>query len=88
MAVKKTAKRKPAGNAGKGRRKGSKNLVTSTVKDAIAGALNAGKGAQVFFEDLKKDDPRAFATIAAKLIPVQLDIDATIDNHITFKLIK
>jgi len=76
------------GAAGLGRPKGAVNKTTKTVKDAIAGALNAGKGAQAFFEDLKKDDPKAFATITAKLIPVQVDLDAKVDNSVTVEIVK
>jgi hypothetical protein len=98
MAQKKTSKKttakrgRPKGtippNAGKGRKKGTPNVITKTVKDAIAGALNAGDGAQEFFEQLKQDDPRAFATIAAKLIPVQVDLDAKVDNSVTVEIVK
>ena len=92
-AAKKTVRNK--GNAGKGRKKGSVNKITATVKDAIAVALacpvegEEGKDGSVeFFKRLKQDDPRTFANIAAKLIPVQVEVDATIDNHVTFKLVQ
>lgn len=74
------------GTAGLGRPKGAINKNTKTVKDAIAGALNAGDGAQVFFEDLKKDDPRAFATIAAKLIPIE--VEARIDTSLEVTIVR
>lgn len=103
METKKTAKKTarkrgaPKGtmppNAGKGRPKGSKNLVTKNIKAALEQALACdGKdgvpGEVVFFKKMKEDEPVAFLNVVARLLPLQVDIDATIDTHITFKLVE
>lgn len=84
---------KRAGNRGLGRKKGSKNIVTKNIRGALEQALACDPkgdtpGEVVFFKKMKKEQPVAFLNVVAKLLPIQVDIDATIDNHITFKLIK
>jgi len=98
MAVKKTAKKKAKRlppNAGKGRPKGSKNVVKKGIRDALEQALacdpdpvTGEPGEVVFFKKMKKDQPVAFLNVVAKLLPLQVEVDATIDNHVTFKLVQ
>jgi len=90
---KKTAKPKAAkkgvGARGIGRKKGVPNKVTKQVREALEGALNAGEGAQKFFEKLKDEQPVAFTNIVSKLIPVQVeaDIKGQIDNNVTITFV-
>jgi hypothetical protein len=63
--------------AGSGRKKGTPNKVTQSVKDAVVEALNSGDGATAFFIRLKEDDPRTFATVCAKMIPSEVQADVT-----------
>lgn len=74
-------------NAGKGRPKGSLNKVTKTVKEGLEGALNADEGALEFWRKLKNDDPRTFAVICSKLIPLQIqqELNSQIDKNVTIK---
>lgn len=57
---------------GAGRKPGSKNKVPKTVREAVIAALNSGKGAVAFFQDLRDgppEDRRTFAQICSRLIP-------------------
>lgn len=74
--------------AGVGRPKGSLNVVTKTVKAAMLAGLESNGGAEKFFEDLRLDNPNLFASLVVKLLPMQVDVDATVDTHITFELVK
>lgn len=77
-----------------GRKKGTPNKITQSVKDAMMGALNAGDGAQAFFLELKESDPKTFANIASKLIPhqIQQEINANaavkVDKNVKIEVIK
>jgi len=50
-----------------GRKKGTPNKTTSSVKAAILDALNDGDGAVEFFKKLKKDDIKTFANLCGRL---------------------
>lgn len=71
------------GRGGPGRRPGSPNRVTRTVKDAVIAALNSGAGAAAFFVKLKNsrtaEDRRTFATVCARLIPRQIEMEGALD---------
>ena len=84
-----TAKHPNLTNAGKGRPKGALNRVKAQVRDAIQMALEDGEGATQFFVDLKNSDPKTFATVATKLIPIQVqaDIESKVDNNITVRVV-
>lgn len=84
MDKKKTATKKRAKTGG--RSKGVPNKVTATVKQAIAEALDDGKGAKAFFVKLKGDNPTTFATIAAKLIPIE--VEARIDTSLEVTIVR
>jgi hypothetical protein len=90
MAVKKTAKKKgrTPPNAGKGRPKGAKNKIPSSIKTALETAMNAGDGAVAFWVKLKDEDPRTFAVVASKLIPLQIqaELNANINQSVTYTL--
>ena len=89
MAVKKTAKRKPP-NAGKGRKKGSKNVVKKGIRDALEGALNTAPGGeQGFFEKMREEQPVAFLQVVSKLLPIQIeqDIKANVNSKVTIEIV-
>lgn len=58
-----------AKGAGPGRPKGSQNKVTKAIKESAIGALNAGDGAQAFFEDRKANSPDAFLGFLKSIVP-------------------
>jgi hypothetical protein len=72
-----TAAKPPA--AGKGRVKGTPNKTTALLKDAIikaaeaAGSDKAGKDGLVgYCTFLAKDEPKAFAQLLGKVLPLQI----------------
>jgi hypothetical protein len=72
------ARRRPP-NAGKGRRKGVPNKTTSAIKDAALiaatelGSDGSGKQGLVgYFKMLGMTEPRAFAGVLARIIPLQV----------------
>lgn len=63
---------------GSGRKKGTRNKVPAVVRDLVLEALDAykkgkSKGAQGFLGDLARDEPKAFATLIAKMIPTAIE---------------
>jgi hypothetical protein len=73
-----TASGKPPA-AGKGRVKGTPNKTTALLKDAIikaaeaAGSDKAGKGGLIgYCTFLAKDEPKAFAQLLGKVMPLQI----------------
>jgi hypothetical protein len=76
------------GRGGPGRRRGSPNRVSRSVKDAVVIALNSDRGGAVgFFKRLKNsrtaEDRRTFANACARLIPraVELEADMTVKTE-------
>jgi hypothetical protein len=57
-----------------GRLKGTPNRLTSDLKAAILGALEA-QGGQQYLEKVAADDPRAFCALLSKVLPMQLQGD-------------
>src|SRR5713101_7326913 len=57
--------------AGRGRVKGARNKITADVKAMILGALTA-KGGQAYLEQQADQNPVAFMSLLAKLLPMQL----------------
>ena len=60
--------------AGPGRPKGSKNKATQAVKDMVLGALEA-KGGQEYMERQADENPNAFMSLVAKILPTQVTGD-------------
>lgn len=60
------------GNAGKGRRAGSRNKLTATVKEAIETAFN-NVGGHEYLERMAEDEPKAFLALLGKVIPQQVN---------------
>lgn len=56
---------------GSGRKPGSPNKLTSTVKMMVLGALEA-KGGQTWLEEQMDKYPQAFMTLLGKIIPTQV----------------
>ena len=59
-----------------GRRAGTPNKTTRSVRDALVRALEATleDGGEEFFTSLRDSDPKTFATLVSKLIPNQTHI--------------
>jgi hypothetical protein len=57
--------------AGPGRPKGSKNKATQAIKDMVLGALEA-KGGQEYMERQAEENPNAFMSLIAKILPTQV----------------
>ena len=57
-----------------GRRAGTPNRVSQSVREALAGALRA-KGGQEYFERQADDNPGAFMALVGKLLPIEHSID-------------
>jgi hypothetical protein len=75
------ANRKPP-NAGQGRPKGALNKTTSLLKEAILlaaeqqGSNGAGKdGLAGYCQFLAEKEPRAFAQLLGKVLPMQVALD-------------
>lgn len=69
------AKRKPP-NAGQGRKKGSTNRLTRTIKEAIEAAFDKVGGAD-YLARMAEEQPQAFMTLLGKILPTQVDANLT-----------
>ena len=88
---------KSAGNRGKGRKKGVPNKTTALLKDAIlkaaeaTGEDQAGKaGLTGYCTYLAKDEPKAFAQLLGKVLPIQVhgDPDQPLHTVIEWRSVK
>ena len=77
--VKSTATRLPP-NAGKGRKAGVPNRVTSNVKQMILGALD-DLGGQQWLTEQAQADPRAFMSLLGRILPSEIQMDANVLHH-------
>lgn len=82
--VKPTGRTRPP-NAGKGRKKGSKNKVTKALKDMILGALDDA-GGQDYLTKQAKENPGAFLTLIGKVLPQ--DIKAAVTHSLTNRTVE
>lgn len=69
--------RKLPPNAGKGRKAGVPNRLTSSVKQMILGALD-DLGGQAWLTEQAKADPRAFMSLLGRILPSEIQMDASI----------
>ena len=65
------APKRPGGNAGLGRPRGSPNKITADIRGMILGALTA-KGGQKYLELQEDNHPQAFMALLAKVLPTQI----------------
>jgi hypothetical protein len=65
---------KAAGNRGKGRKKGVPNKNTTALKDAIMQAFDKAGGVD-YLVWLSKAEPRAFAALVGKVLPLTIKGD-------------
>ena len=65
-----------------GRKPGTQNKATAAVKAALMRALEADAedGGEAFFAGLRESDPRTFATLVSKLIPVEQKLSSDGDS--------
>ena len=81
MEVTKT-KRKPTGAAalgpGPGRPKGSKNKLTSDLREMVLRALYKAGGADYLLEQAKQPNPSAFLALVGKCLPKDMRVTATV----------
>jgi hypothetical protein len=61
-----------------GRKKGTQNKITVAIKDMVLGALSE-VGGQDYFVKQANDNPIAFMSLLAKILPSQLSVQAEID---------
>lgn len=62
---------KNQGNAGRGRRKGSKNRITADLKAMIHNALD-NVGGEEYLATQAKESPAAFLALLGKILPKEL----------------
>lgn len=74
-----TEKRKPP-RAGMGRPPGSVNKTTATLKTALEQSFDELGGTRWLVE-LAKSEPRAYAALLAKLLPSQVNMDASVTAY-------
>ena len=72
-------------NAGKGRKPGTPNKVTTELKEMILAALDGAGGIQ-YLQDRAKDSPAAFLTLVGKVLPLQ--VNASGDIGLKIELVK
>ncbi|WP_156781997.1 hypothetical protein [Acidihalobacter aeolianus] len=68
-----TAKRKPP-RAGMGRPKGTQNLITRTLKEALEESFNRLGGVEWLLK-LAETDPGTYARLLIKLLPTKIDAE-------------
>lgn len=63
--------RMPAGNRGKGRKKGVPNKNTTALKDAIMNAFRE-VGGESYLSKVAREDYKTFCTLLGKVLPLQV----------------
>lgn len=59
---------------GRGRPKGSRNKITSAIKDMVLTALDNAGGIE-YLEAQANDNPTAFLTLLGKVLPLQVEAE-------------
>ena len=65
---------KPGGERKGGRKKGTPNKVTQTVRESIEGAFGE-LGGQAYLVKVGKEEPKAFLQLLSKIIPRDLNVN-------------
>ena len=68
-----------------GRKKGTKNKVTTDVKSMILGALEAKGGVQ-YLQSQADENPVAFMTLIGKVLP--MTVNADVNNNIIVRIVE
>lgn len=58
-----------------GRKKGDKNKIPATIKQAVFNAF-AAVGGEQYLINMAKSEPKAFLSLVAKIIPLELSNDS------------
>lgn len=69
------------GNAGRGRKSGSKNKIPKALKDMILGALEAA-GGQDYLLEQAKENPGAFMSLLGKVLPSELALSGKLSMEV------
>lgn len=86
MAVNQTRENRIGkGKAGPGRPKGSANKVNADIRSMVRGALDEA-GGQTYLRAQAQENPKAFLTLIAKLIPTEITGGLEINGKVTFYL--
>lgn len=56
-----------------GRRRGSQNHLTRSVKDAVLRAFEAVGGGACYLEKVAREDPKTFVALLGRVIPHQIE---------------
>ena len=72
--------------AGIGRKKGVPNKFNASIKDAILRALDE-LGGVAWLVELGKREPRSFAMLLARVLPMQMDVSTTAPLDIQIRLV-
>lgn len=68
------------GNAGKGRKPGSKNKLSKALKDMILGALETA-GGEAYLVKQAEANPGPFLSLIGKVLPSELQLNAEVTVH-------
>lgn len=79
------AKRRPPA-AGSGRKKGSQNKITATIKEAIEQSFNQVGGA-AYLVKMATEQPQAYMTLLGKVLPTQVNLKTNEPIAVTFKVV-
>lgn len=60
-----------------GRKKGTPNKITATVREAVEQAFNE-LGGVAYLVKLGKNDPRAFITLLARVLPTKVEAEVSV----------
>ena len=70
------------GNAGMGRKPGSRNKLPAELKAMILGALEAA-GGQDYLLEQAKENPGAFMSLLGKVLPSELALSGKVDMQVS-----
>lgn len=83
--VKSTERPKPPA-AGRGRKAGSQNKLTKTIKDAILESFDKVGGSK-YLQEMAHEQPAAYMTLLGKVLPTQVEAKINTPKVITFNVV-